>query len=77
MTGTAEGNVVKLQGKAAEIAANISSDQGKIDDRTLMKLTEQVGGTHDLMVFNATRGAVHIRRTQGTATRPWQTFRLD
>jgi len=68
---------VKLQGKAAEIAASISSNQGKVDDRTLMRLTEQVGGTHDLMVFNATKGAVHIRRTQGTSTLPWQTFRLD
>jgi hypothetical protein len=77
MTGTADGNVVKLQGKAPEIVACISSNHGKVDDRTLMKLTEQVGATHDLIVFNATRGAVHIRRTQGVLTLPWQTFRLE
>jgi hypothetical protein len=77
MTGTPGRDAVKLLGKAPQIVASIRSGQGEVDEQAIRKLMEQVGGTHDLMVFNATKRVVHIRRTQGKPTLPWQTFTLD
>jgi hypothetical protein len=74
MTGTPEGQEVKLAGHAPRIARGIAEAKGKVEDRFLMDLMAQVGGSHDLMVCNASRGVVHIRRTQGKADLPWQRF---
>jgi hypothetical protein len=77
MTGTPEREAVKLRGKAPQITASIRDSQGKVDDGTLRKLMGQVGGSHDLMVFNATKRVVYIQRTQAKPTLPWQRFKLE
>lgn len=74
MTATPEGREVRLAGQAPRIARSIAEAKGRVEDRFLMDLMAQVGGTHDLMVFNASRGVVHIRRTQAKADLPWQRF---
>ena len=59
------------------VAIFFEREGGKLDARLLQDLLAHVGGTHDLMVFNAAQRKVHIRRTQGSAMLPWQDFELE
>jgi hypothetical protein len=76
MTATPEEKEVKLAGKAPMIVARLTKAKGEVDDNFLKELMARAGGSHDLMVFNASQGMVHIHRTQNHADLRWQRFCL-
>lgn len=79
LTGTPEGQPVKLLRSAPFIIEQLEAGKGKVDHGTIQNvLAHDRVGDHciDLMVFNNSRRQAHLSRGPGKRAK-WQTFTFD